>query len=166
MKCAFWKFPKFGASFEFQIWRIFSDSIFRLYKTSATYWEGKADQESLQRVYGITYPDKKQLTEWVTLQEEAKKRDHRKIGTEQQLWVFDPLSAGSCFWLPRGTIIYNRLMDFIRGVSFFKILFWIFFVWTFLWTFFLTFFWTFFPAFSNLFFWTFFYLNFFFENFF
>ena len=47
-------------------------------------------------------------------QEEAKKRDHRKIGTEQELWIFNPLSAGSCFWLPRGTIIYNRLQTFIR----------------------------------------------------
>ena len=88
--------------------------IYRLYKTSATYWEGKADQESLQRVYGITFPDKKRLTEWVTLQEEAKKRDHRKIGTEQQLWTFDPLSAGSCFWLPRGALIYNRLQGPLR----------------------------------------------------
>jgi len=87
----------------------------KLYKTSATYWEGKADQESLQRIYGITFPDKKRLTEWVTFQEEAKKRDHRRIGVDQQLWVFDPLSAGSCFWLPRGALIYNRLMDFIRS---------------------------------------------------
>ena len=83
--------------------------FYRLYKTSATYWEGKADQESLQRVYGITFPDKKQLTEWVNFQEEAKKRDHRRIGTQQELWTFDPVSAGSCFWLPRGAVIYNRL---------------------------------------------------------
>lgn len=87
----------------------------KLYKTSATYWEGKADQESLQRVYGITFPDKKQLTEWVNFQEEAKKRDHRRIGTQQELWTFDPVSAGSCFWLPRGAVIYNRLQDFIRS---------------------------------------------------
>ena len=91
--------------------------IFRLYKNSATYWEGKADQESLQRVYGITFPDKKRLTEWAFIQEEAKKRDHRRIGVDQELWYFDPLSAGSCFWLPRGTIIYNRLVDYMKAVS-------------------------------------------------
>lgn len=85
-----------------------------LYKTSSTYWEGNAEQESLQRIYGITFPDKKKLAEWVHIQEEAKKRDHRRIGTEQELWIFNPLSAGSCFWLPRGTIIYNRLQSFIR----------------------------------------------------
>jgi len=85
-----------------------------LYKTSSTYWEGNAEQESLQRIYGITFPDKKKLAEWVHIQEEAKKRDHRRIGTEQELWIFNPLSAGSCFWLPRGTIIYQRLQTFIR----------------------------------------------------
>lgn len=87
----------------------------KLYKNSATYWEGKADQESLQRVYGITFPDKKRLTEWAFIQEEAKKRDHRRIGVDQELWYFDPLSAGSCFWLPRGTIIYNRLVDYMKA---------------------------------------------------
>ena len=58
--------------------------------------------------------DKKKLQEWIKFQEEAKKRDHRKIGTEQELWFFNPVSAGSCFWLPRGAIIYNRLQDFLR----------------------------------------------------
>ena len=49
-------------------------------QNSATYWEGKADMESLQRIYGISFPDPKQLKEWQKLQEEAAKRDHRKIG--------------------------------------------------------------------------------------
>jgi threonyl-tRNA synthetase len=52
--------------------------IFR--QNSASYWEGKADAESLQRIYGISFPDNKQLKEWEKLQEEAAKRDHRKIG--------------------------------------------------------------------------------------
>merc|ERR1711953_544205 len=86
----------------------------KLYKTSATYWEGNAEQESLQRIYGITFPDKKRLQEWIHIQEEAKKRDHRKIGVEQELWMFNQMSPGSCFWLPRGAIIYNRLQDFLR----------------------------------------------------
>jgi len=49
-------------------------------QNSATYWEGKSDAESLQRVYGISFPDNKQLKEWEKFQEEAAKRDHRKIG--------------------------------------------------------------------------------------
>jgi threonyl-tRNA synthetase len=49
-------------------------------QNSASYWEGKADQESLQRIYGISFPDTKQLKEWEKFQEEAAKRDHRKIG--------------------------------------------------------------------------------------
>ena len=49
-------------------------------QNSATYWEGKADAESLQRIYGVSFPDTKQLKEWKYIQEEAAKRDHRKIG--------------------------------------------------------------------------------------
>lgn len=51
-----------------------------MFQNSSTYWEGKADAESLQRVYGISFPDSKQLKEWEKFQEEAAKRDHRKIG--------------------------------------------------------------------------------------
>ena len=53
---------------------------FAITKNSSTYWEGKADAESLQRIYGISFPDNKQLKEWKVFQEEAAKRDHRKIG--------------------------------------------------------------------------------------
>lgn len=83
-------------------------------KNSSTYWEGKADAESLQRVYGISFPDPKQLKEWEKLQEEAAKRDHRKIGKEQELFFFHELSPGSCFFQPRGAYIYNTLVEFIR----------------------------------------------------
>jgi len=83
-------------------------------KNSSTYWEGKADAESLQRVYGISFPDPKQLKEWEKLQEEAARRDHRKIGKEQELFFFHELSPGSCFFQPRGAYIYNTLVEFIR----------------------------------------------------
>ncbi|KAJ8925296.1 hypothetical protein NQ315_009125 [Exocentrus adspersus] len=83
-------------------------------KSSSTYWEGKADAETLQRVYGISFPDTKQLKEWQQLQEEAAKRDHRKIGKEQELFFFHELSPGSCFFQPRGAHIYNTLIDFIK----------------------------------------------------
>lgn len=83
-------------------------------KNSSTYWEGKADKESLQRVYGISFPDNKQLKEWEKFQEEAAKRDHRKIGRDQELYFFHELSPGSCFFMPKGAYIYNTLVDFIR----------------------------------------------------
>ncbi|XP_034475272.1 threonine--tRNA ligase 1, cytoplasmic isoform X1 [Drosophila innubila] len=87
----------------------------KITKNSSTYWEGKADAETLQRVYGISFPDPKQLKEWEKLQEEAAKRDHRKIGREQELFFFHELSPGSCFFQPRGAHIYNTLMNLIRG---------------------------------------------------
>merc|ERR1712106_849140 len=55
-------------------------------KNSATYWEGNSEAESLQRVYGISFPENKQMKEWKTFQEEAAKRDHRKIGVQQDLF--------------------------------------------------------------------------------
>eukprot|EP00918_Siedleckia_nematoides_P023985 GHVU01051733.1.p1 GENE.GHVU01051733.1~~GHVU01051733.1.p1 ORF type:complete len:711 (-),score=89.93 GHVU01051733.1:366-2396(-) len=87
---------------------------FQVTKNSATYWEGKSDAETLQRIYGISFPDNKQLKEWQKFQEEASKRDHRKIGRDQELFFFHELSPGSCFFLPRGAHIYNTLTQFIK----------------------------------------------------
>ncbi|KAL2300609.1 hypothetical protein Nmel_013492 [Mimus melanotis] len=87
----------------------------KITKSSSTYWEGKSDMETLQRIYGISFPDNKMMKEWEKVQEEAKNRDHRKIGKEQELFFFHDLSPGSCFFLPRGAFLYNTLMDFIRG---------------------------------------------------
>lgn len=84
-------------------------------KNSASYWEGDATKESLQRIYGISFPEPKQMKEWKTIQEEAAKRDHRKIGVKQQLYIFHELSPGSAFFLPNGTIIYNTLIDFMKA---------------------------------------------------
>ncbi|XP_045562791.1 threonine--tRNA ligase 1, cytoplasmic [Salmo salar] len=86
----------------------------KIHKNSSTYWEGKADMETLQRIYGISFPDPKMLKEWERFQEEAKNRDHRKLGREQDLFFFHDLSPGSCFFLPKGSYIYNSLVDFIR----------------------------------------------------
>jgi len=84
-------------------------------KNSSTYWEGKADAESLQRIYGISFPNDKMMKEWKHIQEEAAKRDHRKIGREQELFFFHELSPGSCFFLPNGAHIYNTLMDLMKS---------------------------------------------------
>merc|ERR1712110_798859 len=88
---------------------------FTLTKNSSAYWEGDSNAESLQRIYGISFPDTKQLKEWKQFQEEAAKRDHRKLGREQELFFFHELSPGSCFFQPRGAHIYNKLIDFIRS---------------------------------------------------
>ncbi|CAN9512978.1 unnamed protein product [Ophioblennius macclurei] len=87
----------------------------KIHKNSSTYWEGKADMETLQRIYGISFPDPKMLKEWEKFQEEAKNRDHRKLGREQDLFFFHDLSPGSCFFLPKGSFIYNTLIEFIRS---------------------------------------------------
>lgn len=87
---------------------------FKLTKNSSSYWEGDANAETLQRLYGISFPDTKQMKEWTKFQEEAAKRNHRKIGLEQELFYFHELSPGSAFFYPKGAHIYNKLMDFIR----------------------------------------------------
>ncbi|XP_011281033.1 threonine--tRNA ligase 2, cytoplasmic isoform X1 [Felis catus] len=86
----------------------------KIFKNSSTYWEGNPEMETLQRIYGISFPDNKMMKTWEKFQEEARNRDHRKIGKEQELFFFHDLSPGSCFFLPRGAFIYNTLMDFIR----------------------------------------------------
>ncbi|XP_022932568.1 threonine--tRNA ligase, mitochondrial 1-like [Cucurbita moschata] len=88
---------------------------FACLKASSAYWRGSKDRESLQRVYGISYPDQKRLKEYINLLEEAKKYDHRLLGTKQELFFCHPLSPGSWFFLPHGTRIYNKLMEFMRA---------------------------------------------------
>jgi len=83
-------------------------------KHSSAYWEGNSEAETLQRVYGVSFPDAKQLKEWKLFQEEAAKRDHRKLGKEQDLFFFHELSPGSCFFQPKGAHIYNKLMEYIK----------------------------------------------------
>merc|ERR1711871_1001657 len=83
-------------------------------RSSSSYWEGDASKETLQRMYAISFPDKKMMSQWKKIREAAAERDHRKIGTQQELFFFDDLSPGSCFFMPKGAIIYRRLMSFIR----------------------------------------------------
>ncbi|XP_074273975.1 threonine--tRNA ligase, mitochondrial 1-like [Silene latifolia] len=84
-------------------------------KASSAYWRGDRNRESLQRVYGISYPDSKRLKEYLKQLEEAKKYDHRLLGVKQELFFCHPLSPGSWFFLPQGARIYNKLMEFIRS---------------------------------------------------
>ncbi|XP_071706160.1 threonine--tRNA ligase, mitochondrial 1-like [Rutidosis leptorrhynchoides] len=84
-------------------------------KASAAYWKGDKDRESLQRVYGISFPDQKRLKEYIAMLEEAKKYDHRELGKKQELFFFHPLSPGSCFFLPHGERVTAKLIAFIEG---------------------------------------------------
>eukprot|EP00882_Tetradesmus_deserticola_P016344 GHRQ01017451.1.p1 GENE.GHRQ01017451.1~~GHRQ01017451.1.p1 ORF type:complete len:196 (+),score=110.66 GHRQ01017451.1:351-938(+) len=81
---------------------------------SRAFWRADVTKEPLQRVYGITFPDSKQLKEYQHRIEEAKKRDHRNVGVQQELFFFHPLSPGSCFFLPHGGRIYNTLVELMR----------------------------------------------------
>lgn len=87
---------------------------FKVMKNSSAYWLGKNENDSLQRVYGITFPSKKEMDEHIKLIEEAAKRDHRRLGKEQKLFDHHEWSPGSAFMYPNGTFIYNQLMKLIR----------------------------------------------------
>ncbi|CUS23306.1 LAQU0S09e01816g1_1 [Lachancea quebecensis] len=88
---------------------------FKLLKNSSCYFLGDSNNDSLQRVYGISFPDKKLMDAHLKFLAEASMRDHRKIGREQELFYFNEMSPGSCFWLPHGTRIYNNLVELMRS---------------------------------------------------
>ncbi|KIY49829.1 tars protein [Fistulina hepatica ATCC 64428] len=88
---------------------------FMITKNSACYFLGNQENDTLQRIYGISFPDKKQMTDYKAFLTEAAKRDHRKIGKEQELFFFHDLSPGSCFFLPHGTRIYHALIEMMRS---------------------------------------------------
>jgi len=87
---------------------------FAVMKNSASYFLGNKDNDSLQRIYGVSFPDKKQLAAHRKFLEEAAKRDHRKIGKDQELFFFHEMSPGSAMWLPHGARIYNTIMTFLK----------------------------------------------------
>ena len=87
---------------------------FKVMKNSACYWLGNAKNDSLQRVYGVTFPSEKEMKEYLKRIEEEAKRDHRNIGKQQDLFMFHTLSPGSAFFYPHGTHIYQKLVSFIR----------------------------------------------------
>ena len=85
---------------------------------AGAYWRGDETRKQLVRVYGISFPKKKMLDEYLVLLEEAKKRDHRKIGKEMELFAFSPnVGPGLPLWLPRGTQLRDRLEAMLRKVQ-------------------------------------------------
>ncbi len=87
---------------------------FKLLGTSGAYWRGDSKNKMLQRVYGVSFPKKKMLDDHIKMLEEAKLRDHRRLGRELELFVFHDIAPGAPFWLPKGMIIFRELEKFIR----------------------------------------------------
>ena len=82
---------------------------------SSSYWRGDSGRENMQRIYGISFPSEKLLKEYVTRLEEAKRRDHRKLGAELELFMLTPeVGSGLPIWLPNGAIIRNELESFLK----------------------------------------------------
>ena len=91
---------------------------FCLTRVSGAYWRGNQEREQMQRVYGVAFDTKKELEEYLVRVEEAKKRDHRKVGRELGLFMFHPWAPGAAFWLAKGTSLYNTLANYMRTVLF------------------------------------------------
>ena len=90
----------------------------KITSVAGAYWRGDENRKQLVRLYGITFPKKKMLDEYLTLMEEAKKRDHRKIGKELELFAFSSaVGAGLPLWLPRGTQLRLKLEDFLKRIQ-------------------------------------------------
>src|SRR5574344_795293 len=90
----------------------------KLLSVAGAYWRGHEDRKQLTRIYGITFPKKKMLDDYLTLLEEAKKRDHRKIGKEMDLFMFsETVGKGLPMWLPKGTALRLRLQNFLRRIQ-------------------------------------------------
>lgn len=90
----------------------------KLTAVSAAYWRGDEKRPQMTRVYGISFPKRKMLDEYLILLEEAKKRDHRKIGKEMELFMFsDMVGKGLPIWLPKGTALRLRLQDFLSRIQ-------------------------------------------------
>ncbi len=87
---------------------------FKLTSVAGAYWRGDERNAMLSRIYGTSFPSKEALEEHLRLLALARARDHRKLGREMGLFLFDPISPGSPFFLPKGAIIYNQLIDYIR----------------------------------------------------
>ena len=90
----------------------------KITSVAGAYWRGDEKRKQLVRLYGITFPKKKMLDEYLVMMEEAKKRDHRKIGKEMELFMFsDTVGKGLPMWLPKGTALRLRLQNFLRKIQ-------------------------------------------------
>jgi threonyl-tRNA synthetase len=89
---------------------------FKLTEAAGSYWRGDERNPMLQRIYGTAFPTAKELDEHLEAIEEARRRDHRRVGAELELFLLHPLSPGSPFYLPKGLVLYNALVDYVRSL--------------------------------------------------
>jgi len=89
---------------------------FKLTKIAGAYWRGDEKNKMLQRIYGVAFENKNELAEYLKQQEEAEKRDHRKLGRELDLFSFHSEAPGSAFWHPKGMIVWNELEKFGKSI--------------------------------------------------
>ena len=89
---------------------------FKLLSVAGAYWRGREDRPMLQRIYGTAFESREALDEYLNRLAEAEKRDHRKLGRELDLFLFDPIAPASPFFLPKGTILYSLLIEYVRGL--------------------------------------------------
>lgn len=88
----------------------------KLLSVSGSYWRGDSDRQQLQRIYGISFPKKKELDDYLNFLEEAKKRDHRKLGAELELFMLSPnVGGGLPIWLPKGALVRQELEAFLKN---------------------------------------------------
>ncbi len=89
---------------------------FKLLSVAGAYWRGSEDRPMLQRVYGTAFESRESLNAHLQRLEEAEKRDHRRLGRELDLFLFDPIAPASPFFLPKGATLYGLLTDYVRGL--------------------------------------------------
>ncbi|KAM9852391.1 threonine--tRNA ligase 1, cytoplasmic isoform 2-T2 [Aulostomus maculatus] len=89
--------------------------VFKMLQLSSVTLDNQKEAAGLMRLIGVAFPSQGDKEEWERQQEEARRRDHRRIGTDQELFFFNDVSPGSCFFLPKGAHIYNTLTDFIKS---------------------------------------------------
>ncbi|MDP2933303.1 MAG: threonine--tRNA ligase, partial [bacterium] len=87
---------------------------FKLDKTSGAYWRGDQKNPQMQRAYGLAFENKTELEKYLKLMEEVEKRDHKKLGPALELFMFHHTAPGMPYWLPKGVVIYNELINFWR----------------------------------------------------
>src|SRR5262249_19998955 len=88
----------------------------KLLEAAGAYWRGNEQLPMLQRIYGTAFATQRELELHLERIEEAKRRDHRRVGAELELFHIDPIAPGSPFYLPKGMIVYNGLVEFIRSL--------------------------------------------------
>lgn len=92
-------------------------AAFKIHSTSMAYWRGDENRDKLQRVYFYAYPSKDELKAHIKMIEEAKERDHRKLGAQEELFMFNETAPGMPYWLPRGWQMYQALLKYSREVQ-------------------------------------------------